>query len=97
MHTISGYENDVRLDTVVTLELAPSSPRVVHVHALDTDSDSDSFGNIVDLLGVVSARPGGVDAALKVGRAHRYPGTHCRTCGAEVNETHDIAREMVSL
>ena len=71
--------------------------RVMHVHTLDRDSNGASFGNIIDILGVVSARPAQTDVGLKVGRVNRYPGTHCRTCGAEVNETQDIAREMIAL
>ena len=70
---------------------------VMHVHALDRDSTGASFGNIIDILGVVSARPAQTDVGLKVGRVKRYPGTRCRTCGAEVNETQDIARELVAL
>ena len=57
------------------------------MHALDEE-------HIVDILGVVSARPAETDVALKVGRVNRYPGTHCRSCGAEVQ---DAVRELVAL
>jgi hypothetical protein len=97
MHSIAHFRNDGSLDTVVDLELAPATPRVVHVHAVDTDPTSDSFGQIVDMLGVMSARPGETDVAMKVGRASRYPGTHCRTCGAEVDATQDVVRHTVAL
>jgi hypothetical protein len=95
MHTITGYGTDAKLDTLAILERANSGAGVVHVHALDTDPHSDSFGDIVDMLGVISARPSDSDVALKVGRATRYPGTHCRTCGSEV--TREAVRELVAL
>jgi hypothetical protein len=85
MHT--GYGIDAKLDTLAILERAHSTAGVAHVHALDN-------GEIVDILGVVSAGAAHTDLALKVGRVRRYPGTHCRSCGAEVR---DAVRELVAL
>ena len=85
MHTHFG--DNARLDTLAILERANSTAGVVHVHALDD-------GHIVDILGVVSARPAETDVALKVGRVKRCPGTHCRSCGDEVQ---DAVRELVAL
>ena len=85
MHTHRG--NDTRLDTLAILERANSASGVAHVHALDD-------GEIVDILGVVSTRAAQSDVALKVGRIRRYPGTHCRSCGAEVHE--NPVRELIA-
>lgn len=85
MHTITGYGTDAKLDTLAIFDRANSA---VHLHAFDGTE-------IVDVVGVVSARPTGVEVALKVGRARRYPGTHCRTCGSEV--TREAVRELVAL
>jgi hypothetical protein len=87
MQTINGFGNDARRETLAILERADSAAGVVHVHALDD-------GEIVDILGVVSAGAAQSDVALKVGRVRRYPGTHCRSCGAEVR---DAVRELVAL
>lgn len=86
MHT--HFANDGRLDALAILDRANSAAGVAHVHALDD-------GEIVDILGVVSTRTARTDFALKVGRVRRYPGTHCRSCGAEVHD--NPVRELVAL
>jgi hypothetical protein len=88
MHTITGYGTDAKLDTLAILDRANSGAGAVHLHTFDGTE-------IVDVVGVVYARPAGVEVALKVGRARRYPGTHCRTCGSEV--TREAVRELVAL
>ena len=88
MHTITGYGTDAKLDTLAILDRANSDVGAVHLHTFDGTE-------IVDVVGVVSARATGVEVALKVGRARRYPGTHCRTCGSEV--TSEPVRELVAL
>lgn len=86
MHTITGYGTDA--ETLAILDRANSAADAVHLHAFDGLE-------IVDVVGVVTARPTGVEVALKVGRARRYPGTHCRTCGSEV--AREAMRELVAL
>jgi hypothetical protein len=86
MHT--DYRKDAELDTLTILDRANSAVTAVHLHTFDGIE-------IVDVVGVVSERGTGVEVALKVGRARRYPGTHCRTCGDEV--THAAVRELVAL
>ncbi|SPM33080.1 Mycobacterium rhizamassiliense ORFan [Mycobacterium rhizamassiliense] len=88
MHTITGYGTDAQRDTLAILDRANSAAGAIHLHTFDG-------AEIVDVVGVVSARPTGVEVALKVGRARRYPGTHCRTCGSEV--TSAAVRELVAL
>ena len=84
----TNFGNDARLDTLAILERANSAAGVAHLHALDD-------GEIVDILGIVCARAAQTDVAPKVGRVRRYPGTHCRSCGAEVHE--DPVRALIAL